>query len=431
MENTLINTKSVDFSKSRQSEPEWLYTMRRQSWEMFLDQPLPDRAEHLWRYTDPRQFIPEKLDHATGTTRPSSHRKNKAAKSLSENLAAPGYPLQENNNGLISSDEIMGNKAIIKNLAHAAHENEDIVIPHLGRLVGPEFGKFEGLNLALWENGLFIYVPDNVTIAKPIHLQRSPITKFTALRLLVVAGKNAAVTLVDDYAGNPDMPDALVNSVIEIYAGDHSRVRYVGWQRQTGQAKSFITQRSHLGADSQMHIVLGSMDGAVSKMNTGSILDGRGADSRIFGLLFGSDTRHHDLHTRHHHKHGETYSNIDFKVILKDTATSAYTGLIRIDEKAVNCEAFQENRNLLLNRGARAESIPELEILCDQVRCSHGATMGPIDPEILFYLKNRGIDHNQAVKTVISGFAEPVMAQFPQYLSDALQKSMALKLETD
>jgi Fe-S cluster assembly protein SufD len=146
------------------------------------------------------------------------------------------------------------------------------------------------------------------------------------------------------------------------------------------------------------------------------------------GFVYLDGERGTDCHTRQHHKSGESFSDLDFKVVVRDRARSAYTGLIRIEKDAPNCEAFQENRNLLLNEGARAESIPELEILTDQVSCTHGATMGPVDPEMLFFMESRGISEQKAIKLIIEGFFQSTMAKSPEIFKTILSEEINKKL---
>jgi len=169
--------------------------------------------------------------------------------------------------------------------------------------------------------------------------------------------------------------------------------------------------------------------GSLCKQNFGVRLNGAGAHSDIYGLLFGSMRQHFDNHTLHHHAHGSTSSNIDFKVVLKDRAQSAYTGLIRIENGARNCEAYQENRNLLLNPGTKAQTIPELEILNEDVSCSHGATLGSIDQESLFYLQARGIAKNEAVRMIVSGFVTTTLNRVPADLRERIGTFVAQRLE--
>ncbi|HZN59563.1 MAG TPA: SufD family Fe-S cluster assembly protein, partial [Planctomycetota bacterium] len=140
------------------------------------------------------------------------------------------------------------------------------------------------------------------------------------------------------------------------------------------------------------------------------------------GFLLGEGKQHFDHHTVHDHRAGKTRSNLDFKVVLKDRSRSAYTGLIRIEPGCPDSEAYQENRNLLLNDGARAESIPELEILTDEVKCTHGATMGTLDAQHLFYLMSRGIDRAEAIRLIVGGFIEPTLSRLDEDLSARLRR---------
>ena len=153
-------------------------------------------------------------------------------------------------------------------------------------------------------------------------------------------------------------------------------------------------------------IVLG---GIYNKADIRTELRGANAYSEMIGVLLGDSVQHFDNHTEHVHVHGHTYSDLDFKVVLEDEARSAYTGLIRIDLEAADSEAYQENRNLLLDKQCRAESIPELEILNEDVRCTHGATVGPIDEEQVFYLMTRGLPRRAAERAIVEGFFAPVL----------------------
>ena len=158
-------------------------------------------------------------------------------------------------------------------------------------------------------------------------------------------------------------------------------------------------------------------------------MNGPGAESNIYGLLFGTGRQHFDNHTLHRHTSGQTRSNIDFKVVLRDRALSAYTGLIRIENRAKGCEAYQENRNLLLNQGARAETIPELEILNEDVTCTHGATIGPIDPDMVFYLKSRGLTKPEAVQMIVSGFVSNTLKMVPEDLRHRITNFVEQRLD--
>ncbi|MEW5923255.1 MAG: Fe-S cluster assembly protein SufD [Candidatus Zixiibacteriota bacterium] len=420
-------TNKIDFRKINKHEPRWLYNIRKNSWNSFLEMGLPERVVHLWKYTDPENFLIENLPEAMNILPLSDDR----SESQSINSEYSGYGYNRPDNMTITSldEKSVESGVIFKDLHSATVENENLVANHLGHLVNENTGKFEALNTALWATGLFLYIPDNTIVEKPIRLQRHPSGTATFLRLLVIVGKNSEVTFIDDYSGECRQSDAVNNSIAEIYVGESSNVRYANIQRFGDNCRSYITQRARLAAKARIHAVYGGLGGSISKVNAGTILAGQGADSKMSGVVFSSGNQHFDYHTLHHHEASESFSNIDFKVVLKDKAVSSYTGLIRINEDTKNCEAYQLNRNLLLNRGTKAESIPELEILCDQVRCSHGSTTGPIDPEMLFYLKSRGFGNDEAIKTLITGFVEPTLSQMPADLAEVLMDLMLRKLE--
>jgi Fe-S cluster assembly protein SufD len=330
--------------------------------------------------------------------------------------------------------EIIARGGLVISLAAAVETHRALVEPHMYSLVNAQTGKFEAMNGALWHDGIFLYIPDNLAIEKPIHLLRQAGGPGSAAfpRLLVVAGKSAEVTLIDEYGGGPaDDTKGLAysNAAVEIMAQDDSRVRYISLQRQTAGARFYLTHRARIGRGAQMLTIPLAFGGALSKQNFGVILDGPGADSRMYGLLFGSQHQHLDNHTLHHHAAGQTYSNINFKVVLRDRALSAYTGLIRIDKAARGCEAYQENRNLLLNEGTRAETIPELEILNEDVSCSHGATLGPIDPLLTFYLGSRGIPEPEAVRMIVGGFVADTVKLVPDDIRERISSFVDERLE--
>jgi Fe-S cluster assembly protein SufD len=310
----------------------------------------------------------------------------------------------------------------------------ELVEPYLYGLVGAETGKFEAMNGALWNDGIFLYVPDNITVEHPLHLLREAGGAGSAQfpRLLVVVGKHAELTIIDEYGGGSSekgQDPAYSNGVVEIYGLEDSRTRYVSLQRHEGATNSYLTHRAKIARNANMLTVPLAFGGALSKQNFGVILDGPGAESNMYGMLFGTGRQHFDNHTLHHHSSGQTHSNIDMKVVLRDRAVSAYTGLIRIDEAAQTCEAYQENRNLLLSSRTKAETIPELEILNEDVSCSHGATVGPIDPVMLFYLMSRGVQPEVAQRMIVLGFVTPSLNRVPADMRERISRFVETRLE--
>jgi Fe-S cluster assembly protein SufD len=416
--------------------PKWLKEKRRDSRVQFNNAPIPERGLHLWRYTDPAKFLFERSiteDTAFGDNYDTVERLELAH--LREGkIAALVCDLGGREIKTAGIETLTKQGVVVAPLSEAVEKHRSLVEQYLYQLVNSTTGKFEAMNGALWNDGIFVYVPDNRTIEAPIHLLREAglAGSVTFPRLLVIVGRNAEVTLIDEYGGGSNdaaKGTSYSNGAVEIFGLQDSRTRYVSLQRQTSAMNSYLTHRARLAQNANMLTVALVFGGAMSKQNFGVILNGEGAESKVSGMLFGTGHQHFDNHTLHHHAAGHTKSTIDFKVVLKDKTTSAYTGLIRIDHDAQVCEAYQENRNLLLNPGTKAESIPELEILNEEVSCSHGATMGPIDPMSLFYLNSRGIPNAEATRMIVGGFVSPTLRHLPADLQERIGSFVEQRLE--
>jgi Fe-S cluster assembly protein SufD len=321
--------------------------------------------------------------------------------------------------------ELAHSGLVVEDLHRSAGPRAGLLKQHLGSLLPAEAGKFEALNAALWAGGILIHVPRGLEVAKPIHLLNLIEGQgITFPRVLIVAEPGSALTVIDEYVSSAAGASSQANAVVEIVAGEGSRVRYLAVQRIGPQVTLHLSQRASLARDGRLLSSLVSLGGLTAKADLGTILAGRGAEVEFLGFLFGSGRQHFDHHTVHDHRAGNTRSNLDFKVVLKDRSRSAYTGLIRIAPDAPSSEAYQENRNLLLNDGAKADSIPELEILTDEVMCTHGATMGTLDPDHVFYLQSRGIPRREAARIIVSGFVEPTLQRLPEDLRERVRAQL-------
>ncbi len=416
--------------------PKWLRDRRKLSRDAFNRTPVPPRGLHLWRYTDPSRFLFDRRSVNDSTfDRDHDSIQHLELKHLREgHLAAFATDFAGREVHIQASDKLAAQGVIVSTLSEAVEKNRALVELYLYQLINQQTGKFEAMNGALWNDGIFIYVPNNTVVEQPIHLLRESGQAHSAQfpRLLVVAGRNAEVTVVDEYAGGSARTEDGItysNGAVEIFGLQDSRVRYVSVQRQALGVQSYLTHRARIERGASILTIPLAFGASVSKQNFGVIMNGPFAESKMFGLLFGTDHQQFDNHTLHHHAHGHTHSNIDFKVVLGDKATSAYTGLIRIDRSAQVCEAYQENRNLLLNPGTKAESIPELEILNEEVMCTHGATVGPVDPMELFYLNSRGIAKREAVQMAVSGFIASTLKLVPEDLRERITEIVERRLE--
>lgn len=406
-------------------EPDWLQSWRLAAWESYEAADLPNRVAHLWRYSEPEKFLIDKVDPVVPDNAEGRAVDPSAAVALSDKFAGggddrlAGLVVQTDDQPPTYALEERWQEAgvILCDLATAVREHSDLVEQHLGRQVARDGDKFGALNGALFSGGVFLYVPDGVEIDAPIHALYQTGRDLTAVfpRTLAVLGEGAVAVLIDEYgnapatAGNGAAPRVIAHAVTEGSVGKNAQLQYVNVQNWGPRTRSHYTQNIHVGRDGQAVSVGIALGGHYNKADIRTELRGANAYSEMIGVLFGDAKQHFDNHTEHRHVHGNTYSDLDFKVVLEDEARSAYTGLIHIDLEARNSEAYQENRNLMLDDTCRAESIPELEILNEDVRCTHGATVGPIDEEQVFYLMTRGLPRHEAERAIVEGFFAPVL----------------------
>jgi len=425
----LVVSAKTEFRDRQANEPEWLYSFRKEGWMRYNEMPLPGRVTNLWRYSDPRLFLVKSDSDLMNLPLGDDRNERGDAEEIDPELAGYGRNFADRSSIFILQPQYRRLGIVFSELSRVALTNPHLVDEYLGRLVGADFGKFEAFNAAVWNVGAFVFIPDNVIIDKPFYILRHPAGPATVTRLLVVIGKNSEATIIDDYNCHCRHEGEILNNVVELFAGPNAAVNYVQVQRLGPEARIHTTERLALDSEARGRSIFVSVGGHAAKINAGTVLQGKGAESRIYGIAFADSDQKFDHHTYHHHRAPNTYSDIDFKVMLKQKAASAYTGLIRIERDAPNCEAYQENRNLLLNEGTKAESIPELEILNDQVRCTHGATMGPVDPEMIFYLRSRGYSERQAVSSIVHGFVEPTLSKMQANIANVARELIYHKMQ--
>jgi Fe-S cluster assembly protein SufD len=379
--------------------------------QVYRNEALPDRVQHLWRYTDPMHLMP-------GEALPAA------------------MPPRDLDAGALPADEpavllVPGRAPALNDAAREAgitvapllHDDGDADL--LGAAAGSS-GFFNCLNAAAWNTGVAVFAPAAGAFAQPLRLLVPAFAETTLPRVLVVAGRGAELTVVEEHYGGRE--GHRVIGVTELLVGEGAHLRHVLVQRWEEGVHGYLAVRARVERDGSYVGVNASLGGDRCKLELGADLVGKGARSELIGVVLGGDDQRFDHHTVHRHVSGDTWSNIDFKVALTDASRSSYTGLIRIEEDAARSEAFQENRNLLLSDTARADTIPELEILTDDVSCSHGATAAPIDPEQVFYLQSRGIARDEAVRLVVRGFLETTLAQAPESVREAIESLVAGRL---
>src|ERR687887_314509 len=280
----------------------------------------------------------------------------------------------------------------------------------LGTLVGAD-EKFAAHNAALWEHGLLVHVPRGVVLDKPLYVRISNAEEGGALfwRLLVVAEPGSRFSVVEELASASPGLAGYSNAVSEIFVGDGAKVEYVSLQNLSAETWHFASHRARVDRDAELDWVAGGFGSKKGKTRIQNDLAGPGATSRVTGAYFADGDQHLDYDTFQEHIAPNTTSDFAFKGALRDRATAVWRGMIKVEKDAQKTNAYQENRNLILSEQAHADSIPGLEIEANDVRCTHGATISPVNRDELFYAMARGISRGEAERLIVRGFFTDVL----------------------
>jgi Fe-S cluster assembly protein SufD len=313
------------------------------------------------------------------------------------------------------SEEIQDLGVIFEDFATTIEDHPDIFQNALNKIVKPEDGKFAALAAALGENGIFVYIPSGVQVIKPLQsimwAAGSGLTHIS--HLLIWLGDEASLTYIHENVSPNEMKPALHSGIVEIHVGRGANLKFVELQSLGSHFWNFSHERAKVHRDGQLDWIFGAVGSLLTKNFTDLDLVGPGASSRMSGFYFSDGKQHFDHDTQQNHYSPHTTSDLLFKGALKDNSRSVWQGMIYVAPEAQQTDGYQANRNLILSQDARADSIPGLEILADDVRCTHGATVGRIDPDQLFYLRARGIPNDKAERLVVDGFFEPIMDRIP------------------
>ena len=302
--------------------------------------------------------------------------------------------------------------AIVLPLRQAAEEHPELVEPHLGSVVRDD-SAFTARNAAQWTDGTFVHVPRNTTIDAPIVVSTAHEQPSTALhwRLLVVLEDGAQASVWHE---SSSAPDGLVNGVVELVVGQNARLRFVDLQDLEESTWVFGTQRATVGRDGSLDWITLGFGSANGKVFQETQLAGPGAHGTVTGAYATRGRQHVDFDTLQEHAAPDTTSDLAFRGILADRSSAVWRGMIKVDPGAQRTDAFQESRNLLLSKRAHADAIPGLEILANDVRCTHAAAIAQIDRDQLFYLRAHGLPEAVAQRLVIEGFLQALVERFEE-----------------
>jgi len=320
-------------------------------------------------------------------------------------------------------------EAVVMPLSQAVEEHGDLVDRYLGKVVGAEENAFVARNASEWEGGAFVYVPRDTKLDTPVLLDVLQTQENTALnwRVLIVLEEGAEAEVWEQELSTAP---GLLNLVVEIVVGQNARLRFVSAQDLDESSYVFGTQRAKVARDGKLDWVVLGFGSGNGKLFQNTILDGEGAEGKVTGAYATRGRQHLDFDTTQEHAAANCISDLAFRGILGGRSSAVWRGMIKVDPGAQQTDAFQESRNLLLSKKAHADAIPGLEILADDVRCTHAAAIAQIDPDQLFYLRARGLDHEVASRLVIEGFLAELVERFEEGpMRDALATALERRLE--
>jgi Fe-S cluster assembly protein SufD len=416
-------------------EPEWALARRRHAASVANALPFPARTDELWRRTDLGGLPLDALDAFAATAR---------ARNV-DDLPAPilsRLATEAGNLGLVVQRDaavaleqthpaLARQGVIVCSLERALREHGAHVEPLLGAMLTADYDKYVALGAAARTGGAFVWVPDGVEAAIPVRLVQWFDGGGRAMfpRTVIVLGRGARATVIEEQLSETADAASFFGGGTEVFLGDGAKLVYASLQDWGRNVYHYSNARVRIGRDAELQWVQTMIGGRIVKANAYFDLDGPGAQAFVHGFMFGDQRQHYHLHTLQRHLKDHATSDLLIKACLKDRARSVYQGLIQVSEGAQRTDAYQANRNLLLSDTARADSIPGLEILANDVRCTHGATIGYVDPEQLYYLMARGLPAAEAQRLVVEAFFEPVLARIPlEPVRDRLRSEIERKI---
>jgi Fe-S cluster assembly protein SufD len=415
-------------------EPSWLTDRRREALARFQAAAWPTPRDEEWRRTDIRPLKLAAFEPPSGSPAPSTDAREALAdlwRTLRGHYTAG---IEHINAALSRPAEAVDLPAgvVYTDLTTAASSHPEILRDYLlTRAVDPGVDVFSALHAAFWTGGVLLYVPKGVKVEVPLfHLVGLASEGRTDLNhTLVVLDEGAEATLVQETAGRGVAP-ALHVGAVELLVGPSARLRFVNIQNWGSGTWHFSRERALVGRDGSLQWTVGGLGSRLAKVNQEVALVGPGARAQVNGVMFTTGRQNLTYLTRQDHVAPHTTSDLLYKGGLKDQSRIVWKGMIRVEKDAQRTDAYQRDDNLVLSDAARADSIPGLEIEANDVRCTHGATAGRVDNDMVFYLCSRGIHRETAVRLIVEGFFANVYDRITlEPVRETLRQAVAAKLE--
>lgn len=393
------------FLQSR-DEPAWLHERRAAAWTRFEELPLPSQRDEEWMRTDIRLF---RLDKFATPGESSSGNVPQGLLTRGVELGGQVTALDSRPHDQRLAEKWRKRGVLFGSLDALVREHGELIRPHLYRAVDGTYDKFAALQAAMWSGGGLLYVPRGVTIDEPLHMLSvlsSGASDFG--RALVILEEGAEATLLAETASLGEGAAGLHCGAVELLLAPGARLRYVNLQNWATGVWHFAHHKALVDHDASLQWTIAALGSRLAKVNQHVALVGRGAEAQVNGVMFTEGKQHLSYHTLQHHQAPGCRSDLLYKTALQDVSRTVWRGMIKVDPGAQKTDGYQRNDNLMLSDHARSDSIPGLEILADDVRCTHGSTAGRVDDEQVFYARCRGLTRKEAVRMVVAGFFQQV-----------------------
>jgi len=428
-ENVAVTSAAVEALIARHDEPQWLAEERRAALRTYQATPFPTNRDEVWRYTQLERFAIDGLELVEGPRDDSVV--DRVSMRIDDSDAEAAMVIKSGE--VVRRAGSVGETGVLfTDLRTAVREHGDLVRQHLYSVVNATMSKAAALDAALWTNGTFLYVPRNVEVALPLGtFTTADRGGLSAGRTLIVVDVNAKVTFVDEYTSDPIGERLAHHAATEIVLKDGAKLRYVSLQNWSRDVMQQNKIRARVGRDARLESLTVSLGGDAARAEVEVRLEGPGAESEMLGLYFADEGQHFNQYTVQHHATHHGLSDLLFKGALRDASTAVYSGVIVVDEGAQKTDAYQTNRNLLLDSESEVVSIPQLEIGANDVKCSHGSTSGPVPEDQRFYLMSRGLRPEVAEHVLVTGFLYEVMSRVTlpkvsQYVERVVQAKLGV-----
>ena len=431
-----INTTHIEEISSSRNEPEWLKDYRKNSLSVYDN--LPIETSPLYnKYTDAKKMDPEKVSLSTTTAETVPAFLQKRLGELESEICI--IQIGTNIHKINLPDDLKSKGLVISSISDAIENNSELVKKAL-EASSSEEDRFTALNNAAFNSGIFIHIPRNLILEKSIHFLTclSEDGHSTISRNIIFADENSKATVVQElYSPKIETQQAYLE-LMNTNVGDNAQLDVTTLQMLDQHAVTFSTKRTDLGQDAKVNWYSGLFGSMLSRYKIEYFLNGTGASSNDSEVVFGNNEQSFDIQTNVNHESPATEGKVVEKSILRNKSKSLFKGMIRIKENASKSNSFLSGRSILLDKDAKSDAIPGLEIFTNDVKATHSASVAQIDEEQIFYLKSRCLSHEEAERTIVEGFLEPLSRKMSfqvrawiAYLIESKWDNRELSINTD